>query len=78
VSILLQKESREGSGKVSDVDRLTIVVACLGLLFMNRIPENPAIRKWGFAHLTVDIIFTLILMVGVLFPIYHILGWFNL
>ena len=59
---------------MSDVDRLTIVVACLGLLIHHRIPENPAFYKWGLGHLTFDLIFSGILLGGVVFPVFSILG----
>jgi hypothetical protein len=64
---------------VSDINLLTIVVGCLGLLLMDRIPENvEAIEKMGFLHLTLDILVKCMLLAGVLFPIWHILGWFGL
>jgi hypothetical protein len=58
---------------MSDINLLTIVIGCLGLLLMDRIPENEAFEKWGFLHLTFDILVKCILLAGVLFPILYIL-----
>lgn len=62
---------------MTDIDRLTIVIACLGLLLIQRIPENPAYKKWGFIYITFDLLLFGVLLTGVLLPVYHILGWFG-
>jgi hypothetical protein len=59
---------------VSDIDRLTIVVACLGLMLLERVPERD-VSDWGFVRLTLNLFVSFVLMVGVLFPVLNILGW---
>ena len=56
--------------KVSDIDRLTIVVACLGLLLLDKLssklgqPEAAPPAYWTFALFT-----------GVLWQLFSLLGW---
>lgn len=58
---------------MSDIDRLTIVVACGFLMLVGRLPEQDA-RTWGMAHLTFDLVGNLALAAGVLLPVLYILG----
>lgn len=59
---------------MSDVDRLTIVVACLGTMLIARLPERPS-EGMSLKHLTFDLASSLVLVAGVWFTVLSILGW---
>ncbi len=59
---------------MSDIDRLTVVVACLGLMLIARLPEENS-SGWSFARLTLSLAMSVVLTLGVALPVFLILGW---
>lgn len=61
---------------MSDVDRLTVVVAVGFMLLVARLPEQDA-SSWGFARLTVSLATSGFLGVLLFAQMFGALGWFQ-
>lgn len=57
---------------MSDIDRLTLVVAGLGFLLINRIPEGD-VSRWSFKRLTISLAGSFVLTALVVYPVITIL-----
>jgi hypothetical protein len=59
---------------MNDVEQLTLVVACIGALILNKIPEDTEkIDRMGLARLTVNLALTFLVTLGVVIPVTKII-----
>ena len=59
---------------MTDIDRLTLVVFSIGMLLLQKIPEQGNFKEWSFAHLTFDLIVSGVVILIGLYPVFVILG----
>jgi hypothetical protein len=57
---------------MSDIDRLTLVVGCLGMLTLHKMPETSRYTNWSFLRLTIDLVISGVFIAGVLYPMLSI------
>lgn len=57
---------------MTDIGILTLVIGCLGLLILHKMPETDDFYNWSILRLTFDLALSGILMFGVIIPLVYI------